>query len=88
MHVLQAHTGVHVALATKLKVEFENIVPGTVEATGLKLVRYGDKVVFQAANGKYVTAFQDGSLKVQATTIQGWEQFDEAGSVMLGSTTS
>ena len=49
----------------------------------LKLVRYGDKVVFQAPNGKYVTAWQNGGLEVQATTIQGFEQFEEARSVML-----
>jgi SOS-response transcriptional repressor LexA len=56
---------------------------GTLEATVLKLVRDGDKVVFQAPNGKYVTAFQDGSLQAQATKIDNWERFDEARSVTL-----
>ena len=56
---------------------------GTLEATVLKVVRYGDKVVFQGPNGKYLTATQDGRLGLWANEIQGWEQFDEAGSVML-----
>ena len=56
---------------------------GPLEATGLKLVYYGDRVVFQDANGKYVTAFPDGHLEHKATEIQGWEKFEQARSVML-----